>query len=127
MKLTAYDKPMVPDREDCGGARPRSVLPCTRADIRLHPGRVVSINTAYYRMMRDERVSLDDACTTPLMKVLVGDKTKHMTKEYVADLKSSMRAKDVATKYGMHVSTVRRHRGEELKQIEYAVETEDFT
>lgn len=81
--------------------------------VRDYPGRKVSTNTAYVRMLRKPgKLKLHEACTAPLKKVGNSNSPIPFVKnpEFLQDLKSEVVAPVIAEKWGIHRTTVTKYR-----------------
>lgn len=87
----------------------------TYTQIRDYPGRVVAITTAYNRIVRDPTLSIKDACLTARMPKApnpVRPITERCSEEYIADITTDTCYRVLAKKWGLHHSTINKHRKE---------------
>lgn len=87
----------------------------TYAAIRDYPGRVVAVSTAYNRIVRDPTLSVKDACTIERMPKAPNPTrpvAERHCQAYIADITGDACYKALAKKWGLHHSTINKHRKE---------------
>lgn len=114
MRLSKREQKLVDLVQQVSAAPPHGVeKPSLYQLVRDYPGRCVSANTAYVRLLRKINVmGLHKTCTTPPKSSGRANLPVECAKnpQFIAALKSDRGTQDIAAEWGIHRTTVTKYR-----------------